>query len=191
MGKTILILKTLLLSKGAIAKLSGPETNSRGYNSIITILLGILYGFTALNINSELIKTIETPILRDVFIPVIFFFSGYIMMLLTKVGLTLLLWAASRGLGGGGFLAILYQNTTIALIPSVIALPAFISLQGGTPLSMLKLVSIGVALIWIYFVCAKIIEVVQQFVPWKAYVAVLLVFIFYISIYYIISPPPA
>ncbi|HBV87488.1 MAG TPA: hypothetical protein DEF42_12725 [Desulfosporosinus sp.] len=191
MKKITLVFRSLLLDKGAIAELSAPETNSRGYNSIISILLGLSYGFTALNLNSELIKTIETPILRDGLIPAVFFFSGYIMMLLTKVGLTLLLWAASRGLGGGGFLAILYQNTTIAVIPSVIALPAFISLQAGTPLSMLMLFSIGVALIWIYFICAKIIEVVQQFAPWKAYVAVLLVFIFYISIYYIISPPPA
>ncbi|HBW34620.1 YIP1 family protein [Desulfosporosinus sp. BICA1-9] len=190
MGKITLIFRILQLDKGAIEKLSAPETHFRGYSSVISVLLGLLYGFTAININLEFIRTFETPILRQVFIPAVFLFSGYIMMLLTKVGLTLLLWAGSRGLGGGGFLAILYQITTIALIPSIIALPAFISLQAGTPLSMLMLVSIGVALIWIYFVCAKIVEVVQHFVPWKAYVAVLLAFIFFMSIYYIILPPP-
>lgn len=191
MGIITLIFRTLLLNKGAIVQLSAPEMNFRGYSSIITIILGLLYGFTAININSELIKTFETPVLREIYIPALFLVSGYFMMLLTKVGFTLLLWAGSRGLGGGGFLAILYQFTTIALIPSVIALPAFISLQAGTPLSMLMLVSIGLALIWIYLVCAKIVEVVQQFVPWKAYVTVLLVFIFFISIYYIILPPAA
>ncbi len=191
MGKITLIFRTLLLDKRAIEQLSAPETHFRGHSSIITILLGLIYGFTAIILNSEFIRTFETPILRQVFIPAVFLFSGYIMMLITKVGLTLLLWAGSRGLGGGGFLAILFQNTTIALIPSVIALPAFISLQADTPLSMLMLISIGVALIWIYLVCVKIVEVVQQFVPWKAFVAVLLAFIFFISIYYILLPPPA
>lgn len=191
MGKIKLLLRALLLDKGAIEQLSAPETHFKGYSSIITIILGLLYGFTAMNINSELIKSFETPILRNIYIPVLFVFSGYLMMLLTKIGLALLLWAGSRGLGGGGFLAILYQNTTIALIPTVIALPAFITLQAGTPLSILMLISIGVALIWIYLVSVKIVEVVQQFVPWKAYVAVLLVFIFFTSIYYIILPPTA
>lgn len=191
MRHVTLIFKALLLDKESIQQLSVPKSNWKWHSYIITILLGLFYGFTAINSNSELIATFETPMLRDLFIPGLFLFFGYLMMLVTKVGLALLLWAGSKGLGGTGFLGLLYRNSTIALIPSVIALPAFISFQVGTPLSTLMIVSIVISLLWIYFVSVRIVETVQQFVQWKAYVAVLIAFIFFMSIYYMILPPPA
>ncbi|UTW70012.1 hypothetical protein KHA80_04305 [Anaerobacillus sp. HL2] len=51
------------------------------------------------------------------------------MLFVTKGWFSLLLWNISKGLSGPGLLNMFYQNITIALIPSVIALPAFISLQ--------------------------------------------------------------
>lgn len=191
MESVTLIFRTLLLDKEALRQLSVPKSNWKWHSFIITIFLGLFYGFTALNINSELIASFETPMLRDLIIPGLFLFFGYLMMLVTKVGLALLLWAGSKGLGGIGFLGLLYRTTTIALIPSVIALPAFISLQVGTPLSTLMIVSIVIAVLWIYLISVRIVETVQQFVQWKAYVAVLLAFIFFMSIYYMILPPPA
>ncbi|WNF37650.1 hypothetical protein RJD24_04085 [Bacillaceae bacterium IKA-2] len=191
MESVTLIFKTLLLDKASIQQLSLPKSNWKWHSFIITILLGLFYGFTAININKEIITSFETPMLRDLVIPGLFLFFGYLMMLITKVGLTLLLWAGSKGLGGGGYLGLLYRNTTIALIPSVIALPAFISLQVGTSPSTLMIVSIIIAILWIYLVSVKIVETVQQFAQWKAYIAVLLAFIFFMSIYYMILPPPA
>jgi hypothetical protein len=191
MGKVILIFKALVLDKEAIQQLSEPNSNWKLLSMCITVLLGLFYGYTAISINSETIASFETPLLRDTVVPGLFLFFGYLMMLITKVGLSLLLWAGSRGLSGPGLLKILYRNTTIALIPSVIALPAFISLQVGSTLTTLMQLSIVVSIIWIYLICSRIVEVTQQFVPWRAYVAVLLAFIFYMSIYYIVLPPAA
>jgi hypothetical protein len=181
----------LVLDKEAIQQLSEPNSNWKLLSMCITVLLGLFYGYTAISINSETIASFETPLLRDTVVPGLFLFFGYLMMLITKIGLSLLLWAGSRGLSGPGLLKILYRNTTIALIPSVIALPAFISLQVGSTLTTLMQLSIVVSIIWIYLICSRIVEVTQQFVPWRAYVAVLLAFIFYMSIYYIVLPPAA
>ncbi|MFN7249170.1 MAG: hypothetical protein ACK4M9_00010 [Anaerobacillus sp.] len=189
MEKTIQILKALVLNKEAIRKLSEPNSNWRLLSMCITVLLGLGYGYTAISINSETIASFETPLLRDTIVPALFLFFGFLMILITKVGLSLLLWAGSKGLSGQGLLKILYRNTTVALIPSIIALPAFISLQVGSPLTPIMLLSLFVAVIWIYLICSKVVEVTQKFVPWRAYLAVLLAFIFYMSIYYIVLPP--
>jgi hypothetical protein len=189
MEKTIQILKALVLNKEAIGKLSEPNSNWRLLSMCITVLLGLGYGYTAISINSETIASFETPLLRDTIVPALFLFFGFLMILITKVGLSLLLWAGSKGLSGQGLLKILYRNTTVALIPSVIALPAFISLQVGLPLTPIMLLSLLVAIIWIFLICSKVVEVTQKFVPWRAYLAVLLAFIFYMSIYYIVLPP--
>lgn len=189
MEKVILILKSLILDKEAIQQLSDPNNNWKLLGMFITVLLGIIYGYTSISINSETIASFETPLLRDTVVPALFLFFGFLMILITKIGLSLLLWAGSKGLSGRGLLKILYRNTTIALIPSVIALPAFISIQVGVPVTIWMQLSLVIAIIWIYLICSKVLEVTQQFVPWRAYVAVLLAFIFYISIYYIVLPP--
>lgn len=189
MGKVILILKALILDKEAIKQLSDPKNNWKLFSMCITVLLGLVYGYTSISINSETIASFETPLLRETVVPALFLFFGFLMILITKVGLSLLLWAGSKGLSGQGLLRVLYRNTTVALIPSVIALPAFISQQVGTSLTTLMILSMIVSIIWIYLICSKIVEVTQQFVPWRAFVAVLLAFVFFMSIYYIILPP--
>jgi hypothetical protein len=189
MGKLTCIFKALILDKEAIKQLSLPESNWKLLSTFITVLLGLFYGYTSITINKELIASFETPLLRDVFVPGLFLFFGLLMILITKVGLSLLLWAGSKGLGGPGFLKILYRNTTIALIPSIIALPAFISQQAGTTLTSIMIISMVISIAWIYLICTKIVEVTQQFIPWRAYVAVLITYIFFISIYYIVLPP--
>ncbi|MCT8139578.1 YIP1 family protein [Anaerobacillus sp. CMMVII] len=189
MKEVILIFKALILDKEAIQQLSEPKSSWKLLSMCITVLLGLVYGYTAISINSETIASFETPILRQTIVPGLFLFFGILMILITKVGLSLLLWAGSKGLSGRGLLGVLYRNTTFALIPSVIALPAFISLQVGTPMTPLMFTTMIVAVLWIYLICSKVVEVTQQFVPWRAYVAVLLAFIFYISIYYIVLPP--
>lgn len=189
MDKVMFILKGLILDKEAISKLSEEKTNWKLHSMFITVLLGLIYGYTSISINKEVIASFETPALRDTIVPGLFLLFGYLTILITKVGLCLLLWAGSRGFSGPGLLKILYRNTSFALIPSIIALPAFISLQVGTPLTTFMVLSMVIAVIWIYFICVKVVEVTQNFVPWRAYVAVLLAFIFFMSIYYIVLPP--
>ncbi|OIJ07669.1 hypothetical protein BKP35_18480 [Anaerobacillus arseniciselenatis] len=189
MGKVNLIFKAITLDKEAIQQLSDPNSNWRLISAFITFLLGIFYGFTSITINSELIASFETPLLRETVVPGLFLFFGIVMIFITKIGFSLLLWAGAKGFGGPGYLRILYRNTTIALIPSVMALPAFISLQVGAPLTFLMVLFLALSLTWMYLIFSKILEVTQQFIPWKAYVAILLVFIFFTSIYYIVTPP--
>lgn len=189
MGKVNLILKALILDKGAIKELSDLNSNWKLLSIIITLSLGLFYGITSINVNSDIIQSFETPFLRDVFVPGLFLFFGILMILITKIGLSLLLWAGAKGLSGHGQLKILYRNTTIALIPSTIALPAFIAIQVGASLSFMMLISICIAITWIYLICTRVLLVTQQFVPWKAYTAVAFAFIFFISIYYIVLPP--
>ena len=189
MGKFNLIFKAITLDKEAIQQLSDPNSNWRLISAFITFLLGIFYGFTSITINSELIASFETPLLRETVVPGLFLFFGIVMIFITKIGFSLLLWAGAKGFGGPGYLRILYRNTTIALVPSVMALPAFISLQVGAPLTFLMVLFLALSLTWMYLIFSKILEVTQQFIPWKAYVAILLVFIFFTSIYYIVTPP--
>ncbi len=189
MGKFNLIFKAITLDKEAIQQLSDPNSNWRLTSAFITFLLGIFYGFTSITINSELIASFETPLLRETVVPGLFLFFGIVMIFITKIGFSLLLWAGAKGFGGPGYLRILYRNTTIALVPSVMALPAFISLQVGAPLTFLMVLFLALSLTWMYLIFSKILEVTQQFIPWKAYVAILLVFIFFTSIYYIVTPP--
>lgn len=189
MGNVTLIFKAVLLDQQAIQHLTNPDNHWRLLSAFITFLLGIVYGFTSITINREIILSFETPLLRDAVVPAIFLFFGIFMIFVTKIGLALLLWAGSKGLKGQGHLAILYRNTSVALIPSVIALPAFISIQVGNPLSFVMIASVAIAIVWIYLICSKVVEETQQFVQWKAYAAVLLAFVFFVSIYYIILPP--
>lgn len=189
MGNVALIFKALTLDKEAIQQLSDPNSNWKLISAFITFLLGIFYGFTSITINNELIASLETPLLRETIVPGLFLFFGIVMVFLTKIGFSLLLWAGARGFGGPGYLRILYRNTTIALIPTVMALPAFISWQVGVPLTFFMVIFLAFSLTWMYLIFVKILEVTQGLVPWKAYVAILLVFIFFTSVYYIVTPP--
>jgi hypothetical protein len=191
MGNVNLIFKALTLDKEAIQQLSDPNSNWKLISAFITFLLGIFYGFTSITINNELIASFETPLLRETVVPGLFLFFGIVMIFITKIGFSLLLWAGARGFGGPGYLRILYRNTSIALIPSVMALPAFISWQVGAPLTFLMVLFLALSITWMYLIFAKILEVTQPLVPWKAYVAILLVFIFFTSVYYIVTPPAA
>ncbi len=189
MGNVNLIFKALTLDKEAIRQLSDPNSNWKLISAFITFLLGIFYGFTSITINSELIASFETPVLRETVVPGLFLFFGIVMIFITKIGFSLLLWAGARGFGGPGYLGVLYRNTSIALIPSIMALPAFISLQVGAPLTFLMVLFLALSITWMYLIFVKILEVTQSLVAWKAYVAMVLVFIFFTSVYYIVTPP--
>ncbi|WP_216829070.1 YIP1 family protein [Alkalihalobacterium elongatum] len=186
----ILYIRTILLKDEAISELTkSPKWNIWGH--LVTILLGIIYGFISIQQNRDYISSFEAEFLRDIVVPGFFIIAGIIMVFLTRIALTLLLWAASRGFGGPGLLGQIFRLTAGALIPSILAMPGFIadSLDATVPFIAVVGVILGIA--WMYFICVRIVLIIQKFVPWKAYTAVLVIFIFFISIYYIVTPPAA
>ncbi|MBU8905550.1 YIP1 family protein [Desertibacillus haloalkaliphilus] len=183
-----LLYRTLLLDKQAIQTLS----ESKQWNMwarIVVIALGVVYGIFSIRQNATYIASFETDFLRTLVVPGIFIFFGIVTMVLTRLGLALLLWAGARGLGGPGFVRNLTRASSFALIPSMLAIPAFISLGANDSISIIQGLATLLGIIWIYRICVKTLETTQGFMRWRANVAVIAIFIFFICIYYIVTPP--
>ncbi|WP_096201381.1 YIP1 family protein [Bacillus sp. FJAT-45350] len=179
-----LIFRSLLVDRDAMKELSeSPKFNK--WCLLIILLVGIIYGLFSIQHNAEYILSFESDFLRNIVVPGIFIIGGVIMVLLTRLVFSLLLWAASRGFGGPGGLGSLNRMTTVVMVPSIIAMPAFIA----SNFTLLGISSIIIALIWMYIISVRSLAVTQAFVSWKAYAAISVIFIFFISIYYIVIPP--
>ncbi|MFV8826806.1 hypothetical protein [Alkalihalobacterium sp. APHAB7] len=184
----ILYIRTILLNNEAIAELTtSPKWNIWGH--LVSILLGVIYGFISIQQNIDYISSFEADFLRDIVVPGFFILAGIIMVFLTRVALSLLLWAASRGFGGPGLLGQLFRLSAGALIPSILAMPGFIADSVDATVPFIAVIGVIIGIAWMYMTCVKIVLVTQKFVPWKAYTSVLVIFIFFISIYYIVTPP--
>ncbi|PYZ91715.1 hypothetical protein CR194_19010 [Salipaludibacillus keqinensis] len=157
---------------------------SKLYIRLIIICLGVVYGLAGIAANAVFIASFESALLRSVIVPIIFILFGLFSVWLTKIGLTVLLWAGAKGFGGPGKIKDLNQTTTIALIPGVMAIPVLTGMN--TSWFMMGALVIGVS--WMFFICVRIHEVTQGFVRWKAYAAVFAVFVFFASVYYIVMP---
>ncbi|WP_249870752.1 YIP1 family protein [Oceanobacillus saliphilus] len=183
----ILYIRTILLNNEAIAELT---TSSKWniWGHLVTILLGFIYGFISIQLNIEYISSFDADFLRNLVVPGVFLVAGIIMVLLTRVALSLLLWAASRGFGGPGYLGQLFRLGAGALIPSILAMPGLIANGIDAAVPFIAIVGVILGIAWMYFICVKIVLVTQKFVPWKAYTSVLAIFIFFISVYYIVTP---
>lgn len=154
------------------------------YTKLIIIGLGIAYGLMGIVANASFIASFESGLLRNVVVPLFFIVFGLLSVWLTKLGLTVLLWAGAKGLGGPGKIVELSRTTSIALIPGAMAIPTLTGMSGG----WMMIAALAIGVIWMYFICVKIHEVTQGFVRWKAYSAVFAVFVFFASIFYIIMP---
>lgn len=184
------IKKSLFLDKEAMAQFSQSEKMGK-WSTLLIGLLGAIYGGLSIYQNLETVQALESPLLRTVLMPLLLVGVGVITVWLTVFVFSLLLWAAARGFGGAGILRIIRRVTSIALLPAAFAMPAFITFTSGGTLTMLHIGLALVALIWIYLLCVKALEATQQFETKKAYIAVLIMFVFFTSIYYIILPPVA
>lgn len=182
------ILRTLILDNHSIKELiESPKWNK--WSHLITILIGLFYGYLNINHNAELIASFEAEVLQTLVVPGFFIVGGLLMLYVTRFGLTLLLWAAARGVGGPGYLSVLSRLSSFALVPLIIALPAFLSINAGESITIVGIISFGIALTWMYLLCAKILLISQGITTKRAYLAVVFVFIFFISIFYIVTPP--
>lgn len=188
MSSITLITRSLLLNKEAINEFSQSEEKNK-WSTIIIVLLGIAYGSMSILQNIQYVKSFESELLKNVLVPLIFIGTGLITIWLTRLAFSLLLWAAARGFGGAGILKVIRRAMSIALIPVLPAMPAFIATTGGNELTTLHIIMATFSLIWMYFICVKALEATQNFKTLKAYSAVLVIFIFFLSIYYIVLPP--
>ncbi|OEH91909.1 hypothetical protein [Bacillus solimangrovi] len=188
MNKSQTILRTLFLHTPSIKAVALDEKFNVSAN-LINLLLGLIYGSISILYNFEYIASFKTPLLRILFVPLFFITFSIIMIYLTRVGYTLLLWAGSRALGGPGILRTLNRISGIILLPSILAFPGLVNLTINQSLLTWELLGIILSLIWIYFLSAKALMLSQQLTSLKAYIAIIMIFVFFSSVYYMILPP--
>jgi hypothetical protein len=161
---------------------NAPKSNF--YNRLIVLTVGIAYGLMGIISNDSFVSSFESGLLRNGVVPLTFILFGLLSVWLTKLGLTLLLWAGARGFGGPGNIGQLNRTASIALIPGILAIPALTGLSSG----WFIIIPLIIGVIWMYVICVKIHEVTQGFARWKAYASVFAVFVFFASIFYMVMP---
>lgn len=182
------IVKGVFTDKEAFHQIcESPKWNKWGL--LVLFLLGAIYGSLSIRQHLDLISSFESDLLRLYLVPAALIVFGLFVVFLTRIGLTLLLWAASRGFGGPGNLGKLYRGSIIALTPIILAMPAFIANTAGLPSTTLQVLLALVGLAWLYILCVNVLLVTQQFATWKGYAGGLAIFIFFLCIYYIVLPP--
>ncbi|ANU14142.1 hypothetical protein B481_0830 [Planococcus halocryophilus Or1] len=155
-------------------------------SNLLLFIVGLGYGAISIASNASYISSFDSALLQNFMVPAIFILFGLLMSFITKIGLALLLWAGSKGLGGKGLLRDINRATPVALLPGLLGAPYLAEVGNGHPMVYMLLV---VGIIWMYLVCVKIIKTTQNFTPVKAYVAALAAFAFLASVYYLIIPP--
>jgi hypothetical protein len=183
------IFKALMNDKNAFNIISGsPKWNKWGV--LVLLILGMIYGTIFLTQYREVINAeFDTDLFRTYLVPGLILLIGLGMVFLTRIALTLLLWAAARGFGGAGLLGSIYRSSIFALVPSILTMPAFIATTAQESVSTIQIALALIGLVWMFFLCVRVLEATQNFVTWKAYSGVVAVFIFFLSILYIVTPP--
>lgn len=183
------IFRAILLDKEATEKLASNESYNK-WAFIFTFIVGACYGSVIYFRVPEEYITFDSSILQSV-VYLFLILSGTGMVYLTRLGLTLLLWAGGKAFGGKGFMGIINRLTAFALVPSIVGLPSVVALSTGEQLSLIMIILLLISLIWMYFVSVRFIQITQKINTWKAYGAVLIAFLFFSSVYYLTLPPAA
>ncbi len=181
-----MILHLLTLKDSAFETFTSTE-KSKVQGSLALLLTGLLYGGLLIMANWSYIMSFETPLLRSVVVPAIFVVSGLMMAWITRIGLTLLLWAGARGFGGEGVMGRLAPFVSISLLPGVLAVP----LLTGWQVNWFGLTLALCGVLWMLTIHWKTLQATQRFSPSKAALAAITVFVFFASIYYLVVPTAA
>ncbi|MEA3320904.1 MAG: YIP1 family protein [Bacillota bacterium] len=189
MNKLSSIFQAIFLDKEAAEKLASSEAYNK-WAFIFTFVVGICYGSVIYLRVPEEYLTFDSSILQSA-VYLFLLLSGTGMVYLTRLGLTLLLWAGGKAFGGQGFMGIINRLTAFALVPSIVGLPSIVALSTGEELSIILTILLVVSLLWMYFVSVRFIQISQKLNSWRAYGAVLIAFLFFSSVYYLILPPAA
>lgn len=150
---------------------------------LLLITVGVLYGLISMISNWTYVSSFESQVLKLFIVPAIFIIFGLLTALITRLGLSLLLWASSKGFGGKGLLGQVNKAASVSLVPGISSVPF---LTGNGNAAVLALLTAG--LIWMYLISVQVVRATQGFDAKKAYLASLLSFVFLASIYYIIVP---
>lgn len=154
-------------------------------SNLVFLFVGLMYGILSILGNYAYINSFETPILKTVFVPGVFLLFGIGTVFLTRVGLTLLLWAGAKGMGGSGRLGQIHAQTPVALVPGLLGAPFLIGIGSGNTLIVLMLL---VSIAWMYLISSKILKTTQGISTAKAYIGTLAAFVFLACVYYLIVP---
>ncbi|MFB1082721.1 hypothetical protein [Jeotgalibacillus sp. JSM ZJ347] len=150
---------------------------------LLLIAVGVLYGMISIASNWAYVASFESQALKFFIVPAIFIIFGLLTALITRLGLSLLLWASSKGFGGKGLLGQVNKAASVSLVPGILSVPF---LTGTFNPAVAVLLAAG--LIWMYLISVQIVKATQGFDAKKAYLSSLLSFVFLASIYYIIVP---
>ncbi|WP_227396182.1 hypothetical protein [Jeotgalibacillus aurantiacus] len=153
------------------------------WSRLLLIAVGLGYGLISIAANWGYVSDFDSQALRWVVVPGIFLLFGLLMAILTRFGLSLLLWASSRGLGGKGVLREISKATSVSLLPGILSVPFLTGTANG-----LMIVLLVAGLIWMYLMSVQVVKATQGFDAKKSYLAVALAFVFLASIYYIVVP---
>lgn len=170
--------KGILLNKSAFEEISGSQKYGK-WALLIMIILGAFYGLSTVWYHQLPISIVD--ILSVV--------VGIGMVFLTRVGLTMLMWAAGRGLGGPGLLGKQFRLSMFALTPTFLAMPAFIANGANEVISSINLVLALIGIAWMFILIRNAIEVSQNITTTRAYIGAIAIYIFFFSIYFIVTPP--
>lgn len=155
-------------------------------SNLVLLMVGLGYGAISIASNASYIASFDSALLQNFIVPAIFILFGLLMAFITKIGLALLLWAGSKGLGGKGLLKDINRAAPVALLPGLLGAPYLTGAGDGHPLIYLLLIA---GIVWMYLVGVKIIKTTQNFTAKKAYLAALIAFVFLASVYYLMIPP--
>lgn len=154
-------------------------------SNLVFLFVGLVYGILSILGNYTYINSFETPILKTVFVPGVFLLFGIGTVFLTRVGLTLLLWAGAKGVGGAGRLGQIHAQTPVALVPGLLGAPFLIGIGSGNILFVIMLV---VSIVWMYLISSKILKTTQGITNKRAYIGAFAAFFFLACVYYLIVP---
>lgn len=149
-------------------------------SNLIVLLAGVVYGLVIFNI-----KTVNS-IAEQNFIFLLFaVLLGFLYMVSSQIGITLLLWAMCRLLKGRVPFMALFSAIGYAFIPYGILAVLIAYFNGAVLTNYLLGILAALVLLWLVQMLAKIIFVIEDFSLKKAYMCVVFSMIFFGSFIYV------
>lgn len=175
-----MVLRMIALDRGAFEMYLQSDKRTY-YSRIILILIGVAFGLIAILLNRSVITSFDSLLIGMAIVPTLLVCLGILMVIVTKFGLTLILWAGARGFGGPGKMREVNRSMPVVLIPGVLGVPLLIEYANS-----FLIVAFLVGMVWMYLMCVRVMEVTQQFQRTRAYLSVAMSFLFFVSIYYLV-----
>lgn len=157
-----------------------------------TVLAGILYGAFIVLFKWDTISTIETDWVRNFGAPLLYVISGVAMAYFTRLGFTLIFWAAAKGMQGPGGIGEMFLLAGLVYLPILFATPAIPYLQTtNEPFTsvgpMLAIGLIVLAILGAVHIAVNFFQVRQELSKLKSTVSIVLAIVFFVSVFYLIN----